>query len=188
MRSYLSYRADGTFCGVIRPHPFPASYDILSNNPKHQLAAEHYAIHSALPGFEGILPFDCDCEDEETCQCAALATYSHYVENGELKEKAPLILKIDGQAVTSSATSPLPRTPGVPFVLEVHADVPDGTRAPLKMLEAQMSLTQPVLVFHNGVASCSLVAPAQGIRSVLTTFEANTYLRPVVLFVVGWAS
>lgn len=185
MRSYLSYKADGRFCGVIKT-THPEGYDILSKDPKHPRAVNHHSVHSKQPDFAGYVAVDCDCTDYNSCQCAAKATYNHYVnDSGELTKKSPVTLKINGIVVSTSREKPFHITPGSTFILTIEADVPDNTSATLYLKEARLAKEIPTIIFQAGKATCNLTSPAQGLIGILNSGDEK-FLSHFVLYVSGW--
>lgn len=192
MKNYMAYKQDGQFCGLIPSFDFPEGYDILEDSPTHPMAIDHYNAHTAHPEFAGFVAHDCHCK-HFGCNCIAMMTYSHYVdEAGKLCEKPKLVMKIDGVVVPSRVLThqpdPVAKAPGQPFVLSVEANVPDGTSVTLKLNQARLALTAPVLTFQNGVASCTLSAPAQGMVGNVCNFGSNKLVGPIVCWVVGWTT
>jgi hypothetical protein len=171
---------------VLNSGPWPDGYDLFAASPSHPLAAANKAAHAGDPDFGGFLALDCNCE-EHLCDCAAHTSYSYYVANGQLVAKPDLVMKVNDQVVTPTEDSPVTVAPGQTFQFKLESAVPNGTSVKLKFDGARMSPITPTLTFTDGVASCSLQAPVQGVVSLAHQAEITKFLRPFKLYVLGWA-
>lgn len=166
---------------------WPEGYDLTANSPTHPLAVANKAAHANDPSFGGFLPFDCNCGDDALCSCASNKSFTHYVAGGQLVAKPDLVMKVNGQVVVSSEEAPVTLTPGATFTFSLESNVPDGTSVGLDFIGARLAPVLPTLTFTNGVASCSLQAPSQGVTSRVCQRQMIKLLKPFNLYVLGWA-
>jgi hypothetical protein len=138
-------------------------------------------------GLLGPIPYDCPCDpDDISCICSGPAFNDHYIDNGSLILKPSIVIKIDGNAVSSGAM--IEKAPGSFVNFRLEADAPDGHQVALRFEEAVLTTAQnPTLTFANGATESILLrAPAQGLIGRVGTV-VDKQIGPVYVTICGWA-